>query len=450
MKSADRLRNKLIKEYNILNPIHNYKRLTRISKKLDLPLWWVELVVIEYFECRRFLENGKATVFDFGIFESSLIDTIPDYKVVIPSGYIFMQNVRPVDLSYRAPALMTGHYVEPLDKADLIPEGVMSNYAFPFIGNPLNTNDPKENFNWYAIVFDDDKFYQWKISELYEINDKSTWFKSELFDLLPLWKLTTRIHNCKNKISNNGENQNEIRDDLMKLFASLEQTRRPLRKKVLQYHNKKKITESLTVDRKPQPPLLTFIDTLKPLHDGYAIESHLESLFYSASLENYANAENSRKDEQDTSLYQDALLNEIKYSSLCIICSVLTLESYINSIFSKYLPEDSKVFERSSLQQKWLYVPYAMSLPFAFSPKTSPFKIFLDLISWRNKAVHHTPEFVKAKTHKSKHYKGLVSAAFGTFNRENAKLAIRCEEEMILKLSEGDTIPLPKWIKKKN
>ncbi len=68
------------------------------------------------------------------------------------------------------------------------------------------------------------------------------------------------------------------------------------------------------------------------------------------------------------------------------------------------------------------------------------------MVSWRNGAVHHKPEFTKAKIHKTKEYKGYVSAAYKTFNLENAKLAIRCEKEMILKLSDGDTLPKPGWM----
>jgi hypothetical protein len=446
MKLGDKLRKKIIKDFRISHPIYNYRRLIGISNKINLPLWWVELLVIEYFDCRRFVENERATIFDFGIFDKSLIKTLKNYKVIIPSGHIFMHNVRPIDLSYRTPALVTEAYAEPLDKADLIPEGVMSRNVFPFRGNDLSVSDPKENFNWYAVVHDDDGFYQWKIAELYDIDGKSTWFKSDLFNLLPLWKLNKRIFECKNKIFNKEGNNIQIRKELIKLFSSIEKARQPLRKKVLEYHNKRKKSESNSFVVDQVPPLLTFIDTLKPSANGYVIETHLESLFYSASLQNCLYAEKARKQQQDSSLYHKALLDEIKYSALCIICSVTTLESYINFIFSKYLIKDSEIFERSNPQQKWMYVPHALSLPFKFSPTETPFKIFLELIKWRNYGIHHTPEFIKARVHKSNQYKGLVSVAFGIFNFENAKLAIKCEEEMILKLSEGGKIPVPKWL----
>jgi hypothetical protein len=452
MTMTDKLRKKIVKDFRALHPIYNYKRLSGISRKLNLPLWWVELLVIEYFDCRRFVENGKITIFDFGIFDESLINTFENYKVIIPSGHIFMHNIRPIDLSYRTPALVTGNYAEPLDKADLIPEGLMSRNAFPFRGNDLSVSDPKEHFNWYAIVRDDKTFYQWKIADLYEIDSKSTWFKSDLFNLLPLWKLNRRIYQYKNKISNNEGNKVQIRKELIRLFSSLKNARQPLRKKVLEYHNSRKKSDSTALMVDQVPPLLTFIDTLKPSANGYVIESHLESLFYSASLENCSYAAEARKRQRDSSLYHKALLDEIKYSALCIICSVTTLESYINLInliFRKYLAKDSEIFERSNPQQKWLYVPHALSLPFKFSPIETPYQVFLELIKWRNKAVHHTPEFVRAKVHKSKQYKGLVSHAFGTFNFENANLAIKCEEEMILKLSEGGKISVPKWLRTK-
>ena len=52
-----------------------------------------------------------------------------------------------------------------------------------------------------------------------------------------------------------------------------------------------------------------------------------------------------------------------------------------------------------------------------------PFKGFSDVISWRNGAIHHKPEFTKAVIHKTKDFKGYVGQAYKRFNFENARLA---------------------------
>ena len=137
---------------------------------------------------------------------------------------------------------------------------------------------------------------------------------------------------------------------------------------------------------------------------------------------------------------------KLKLLPLCIICTVTTLESYINYIIRKYLPDEYDIFERASIRQKWLHIPPSLDLPFRFSPTKNPFKSFSDVISWRNVAIHHTPEFSKAVIYKTKDFKGFVGPAYRTFNLDNAKMAIKNERDMILKLSQGNKIPKPKWL----
>jgi len=345
--------------------------------------------------------------------------------------------------------MIAGEYVEPFNKeSDVLPEGLVSINAIPFMGYQIQKVDLKTGFWTHAIVRDGNRFYQWQISELYNRTDKQSWFKSDLFDLLPLWDLEEKIYDCHNNIKS--KTDTELRAKLIELYDRLEQIRQPIRQKILEYHNEKKVTvdPSKVVDE--SPPLLTFIDTLKTSKNKFEIESHLEAIFYLASIENCNRGKDARKAQKNRSLYHEALLDEIKNAALCIICTVTTLESYINYVIGKYLPDEVDIFERASIRQKWLHVPAALNLPFRFSPSDPPFKTFSDVISWRNGAIHHKPEFTKAVIHKTKDFKGYVGQAYKTFNFENAKLSIKSERDMILKLSEGEKIPEPKWLKLKS
>ena len=264
------------------------RRIAKIATKLNLPYWWIESVVVEYFPCRIFGQNGKLYQFDFNIFDNDLIDTIGELKVVIPH-YILYQNISSKDLSYRAPRLLVGEYAEPLDKANLIPEGIVNSSAFPFVPNLLGTVDPKMEFNWYAIVYDDGNFYQYKIAELYEINKKQSWFKSNLFDLIPLYETTERLRMIGNDI--NISKDTKLINKIEKLYDTLENIRKPIRNKIIKYHETRKTNMSPIDTKLPPPPLLTFIDSLKQTTSGYEIESHIESLMYEAAIENYRNAD---------------------------------------------------------------------------------------------------------------------------------------------------------------
>lgn len=423
--------------------IYGEERIRKISKKLDLPLWWIKSLAIEYLPCRRFAEGGNLWIFDFEIFDESLIDQIKLKRVVIPQ-YTLFQNIDPTDLAYRAPKLIAGESMLPLDNIDLIPEGIVNKTVFPFGGKTIDSWDPKLGFNQYAVVFDNGYFYQWKIAELYIINERSTWWKSEKFNLIPLWKVYEQLINCLNE---DLENSNpELIANIMKLYDKLEKAREPLRLKIWNYHKQNRIRYNIAKGNVSEPPLASFFDSIRVTNSGYEIESHLEPLFYRAAIRNYSMAEEARKQQNDPETKYEAIIDEIEYSAMCIISDTSCLESYINYIIEKYLPEESKIFDRTSThRQKWLWVPAALNMPFRFSVTMPPYKLFSDLVQWRNNAIHHIPKFTKVKKYKSKSYKGNVSYTYSLFNLEHARLAVDVVKKMISKLSEGGKIPLPRW-----
>ena len=51
--------------------------LEQISKKLGLPLWWVESVAVEYFDCREYLTDGNFWVFNLNLLKNDDIEQIP-------------------------------------------------------------------------------------------------------------------------------------------------------------------------------------------------------------------------------------------------------------------------------------------------------------------------------------------------------------------------------------
>ncbi|HET7148946.1 MAG TPA: hypothetical protein VFI73_10655 [Candidatus Nitrosopolaris sp.] len=122
----------------------------------------MQSVIVEYFPCRKFLENESLWNFDFGTLDDRLISTLPQKHVVIPEYHI-VQNIRPED--FRQRLLLTaygGSPVAEMDEKDIYPEGILNSTCFPVLGNPIDIWDPKLNFNTVAIVLDDRSFYQWR------------------------------------------------------------------------------------------------------------------------------------------------------------------------------------------------------------------------------------------------------------------------------------------------
>ena len=104
-------------------------KIRELSIKLSLPTWWTESVLVEYFDVRRYAEDGELWTFDFSSITDENLEDIPKCKVVIPQYYL-SENVRPEDIARRMSLLMVGAPVTPLDEADLIPEGLVNNTSF--------------------------------------------------------------------------------------------------------------------------------------------------------------------------------------------------------------------------------------------------------------------------------------------------------------------------------
>ncbi len=419
--------------------INGYNKIKEIAQNFKLPDWWVESVIVEYFDCRRFAESGSEQIwtFDFTLLKDDDIKKIPEKKVIIPN-YFLIQNVNPKEIAVRTALASIGLPFVPLDEADLTPEGLVNNTCFPFFGNPIEVWDHKLGFNYKAIVRDNNIFYQWTISENKILPGKHyQWYKSDFLELDELFSINEKFKELRN--SEDRKNPNDVfRKKVEKAYEDLEMARNKIRCKILEYHNKQKINFDPADANVPKPPLLSYFESVKLTENGYQVKTHMEPLFLRSAIRNLQRADTARQKRNSDSEDYDSLLDEIEYSTLCIISATNCLETYINYVIMKHLPLESKIFQRASHSQKWLWVHAALNLSFKFKPDEPPFQDFLNLIKWRNNVIHHKAEYRKAS--------GNISHTFNQFNLENAKLSIKVVKEMVTKLSEGKIIPLPRWI----
>lgn len=404
--------------------VYNREKIEIISRELPLPDWWVESVIVEYFSCRRFGEKGELWTFDFDKLSNDDIKKIPEKKIIIPNYYL-VQNVRLEDLAQRTLISMIGLPFTPLDEADLIPEGLVNRSGFPSpLRNDISVWDPKLEFNQNAVVLDDGFCYQWKIAEPYNIeSEKRRWYKSSLFDLSKLDQINRNLQ----KLRNCPEIKNPTPGFIQKIeteYQALEIEREKIRKEILEYHNENKNQFDTKDALVPKPPMLSYFETVKLAENGYQVKTHMEPLFLRSAIRNLHRAEKSRQARDSNPKDYESLLDEIEYSAMCIINSTNCLETYINYVIKKHLPDESKIFDdTSSHRQKWLWVPTALDLPKKFQTTEAPFSNFSNLVKWRNNAIHHVPEYTRAR--------GDVSHTFNQFNLENAKLAVKTVKDMI-------------------
>ena len=420
--------------------IHGRNIIEKLADEFSLPYWWTESVVVEYLPCRRYGENGEFYTFDFEKLSENDIEQIPEKKVIIPN-YSLVQNIRPKDLSERILMSMAGLPFIPLEDANFVPEGLVNNSAFPSpLRNDIDVSDPKLGFACNAIVREDSSFYQWIIAENLKLEGKHYhWYKSNIMDLSKLFLLNEE----ERKLINSSEMKNPdscFIAKIEKLYQEIEKARIPLREEIFGYHNKRKSEFDVSKAEVPKVPLLSYFESIRLTENGYQIKTHTEPLFLRAAIRNLLKAQDAKAKRGTNRNDHYTILDEIEYSSMCIIAATNCLESYINYVISRYLPDESKIFDgTASHRQKWLFVPAALDLPFRFKPDEEPFSGFSQLVKWRNNTIHHKAEFVKVR--------GSVSHTYNQLNVESARSSIKTVRDMVTKLSEGEKIPLPIWIK---
>jgi hypothetical protein len=411
------------------------RQINKLVSRFGLPTWWVQFVIVEYFPCRKFLENESLWNFDFGMLDDRLITTLPQKHVVIPEYHI-VHNIRPED--FRQRLLLTaygGSPVAEMDEKDIYPEGILNNTCFPVLGNSIDMWDPKLNFNTVAIVLDDGSFYQWKIAQLYNINGHSSWFKSELFDLLPLFDIYQKIieYNKSDILKNPTKTQ---RERVQLLYEELEESRKPLREKIWEYHNNIKNIKTYCKVAPSKMPRFTILDSFRFNDGGYQIYSPIEPLFYRAAHRNCKLAKMAR-DEVIKTREDNAIFKEVEYSLMTIISATSCLESYINMITEKY-PTRPDYRKLKDHKKQWLLINKQLNPKYPFDENQQPFSDFARIVDLRNDALHYTPEFKPPIDD--------LTPLYDSYRYENAELAVNTTDAMIRHLSMDSQIPIPKWL----
>lgn len=416
------------------------EKVSEIAETLSLDLWWVQSVIVEYFNCRRYAKNGKLQTFDFGLITQDEVNQIPDKKVIIPDFYL-VQNIRQYDYGTRMLLIMAGLPFMPMEDSEIIPEGLANRTCFPGQGNSIDVWDHKRGFNYTAVVRDDGAYYQWRISKKRDLEGESHhWFTSDICELDRLYEINREIDTLGGSPLLR-EPTPEFARQVSKAYEKLEAERSRIRLKILGHHNRKKVDFDPRDANVPDPPILSRFEAIKPTRNGYHVRTHMEPLFLRSAVRHKGLARRAREKRwiDADKPNHDALLDEIEHSAMCIISATNCLESYINYIIKKRLSNrESKRLCKKSLGAKWQNVPLMLGLSCRFDPKLPPFRDFTALIKLRNDAVHHKPEYVPAVQ--------TTSEVVNRFGFDNAALSIKVVKEMVTALSSDGKVPLPQWI----
>jgi hypothetical protein len=162
----------------------------------------------------------------------------------------------------------------------------------------------------------------------------SSWFRSDLFDLMPIWTIFQKIVSMnKPEILSNPTNEAKAR--LQKYYNELEKVRIPLRQKIFEYHLKKKGTVENKKINPSSIPRVTSLESFRYRGGEYQVYSPVEPLFYRAALRNCKLAKKWHEEYLKKS-GQNEMHKEIEYSLVTIISSASCLEAYIKMVIKRY------------------------------------------------------------------------------------------------------------------
>lgn len=208
-----------------------------VSSKLKLPYWWVESVAIEYLNCREFAARGEIWTFNFELIsKQDLIKAVQTEKIVVSSPIMQYPPLGENLLN----SLKNYFLGQDYDGDVSVIEGPVSRNGFPDDVEFLDFWDPLLSFCEYFQVYDDEKFWQWKIAESITIKGEpySKWISSEI-DLTPINEMDVKLRNLRDNIIKPGEQGHaEFKLDVEGYYTEFKSIRRGIFSNLWKIHLK--------------------------------------------------------------------------------------------------------------------------------------------------------------------------------------------------------------------
>lgn len=436
--------------------IRNRQRAKTLAEALDLPVWLVKAIIVEYLPCRSF--QGNTVTIDYGLITIDDLKTLTKPYILL-NGLALFHNVTSEVLRQRVLLSMAGFPMANLTKQEALylPEGKVSPHCLPnFIRNSdEDEGDWKLELHLFkkAVIVDDEELYQWTVTTntMISTDISQQWYESELFSKDELEELR-RINQDYRRVDQDGFSQEEMQQKLEKVYENLETLHIRMRKTVLDYHFSQKNEQDAEIGyTQDAPPQLTLFDSfileqdVKTNERHFKVRSYVEMIFFHAAQRAAWSAREVRKEIDAGEVYPTNIAEEIEASATCIALSAFCLEAYINGFAQDYLdPLWTKDTERMEAATKWLIVPALLGKPDCFDKGHQPYQDFKKLIDWRNNDLAHykhkfTPPVPLGTL-------GTVSNLHAVCNADNSELAIKTVRKMIERLNTSLGFPLPAWV----
>jgi len=416
-----------------------------VAEKMNLPYWWVEAIAIEYTQCREYATRDEIWTFNFDkLSEGDLEKAVRSHRVVVYG--ILMHNVLAAVWSSRTIERLVSDIPVRLveEPNDVIAEGPVSDYHFPFLGNPIDVWDPKLDFSSHFQVLDEGQLWQWKIAEFVPVEGRKygKWISSEI-DLEPLDQVHEKLASLRNPVIKPGEpGHADFRVRVEQFYRWLDELRRPILSALEEIHARCRAQASFSKVTKSEPPLISRFETFTVRDGEFYTKFFAEPVFFRGCRQHATKAEElatSVKDNKELVPKLDEIYQE---RASAIILGAACTEAFINGLGFEQFPDLWKNIERISLNAKWQLYLELKGKGNVFDPSREPYQSLAQLNRSRNSLVHFKRFYQKVHRIDNREVTHLELVLPRNFVRY---LPSRLEQ-LIRELCEVTNLQIPPWL----
>lgn len=423
-----------------------HKIIEKVAKKMKLPYWWVEAVAIEYTECREYATRNEIWTFNFDkLSEDAIENAVKSHHIVV--NCTLMHNVLADVWSDRAlDRLVSDISIRLAEEVnDVIAEGLVSDYHFPFTGNPIDVWDPKLSFSNYFQILDGGHFWQWHIADFVPVKGRNygKHISSEV-DLNPLDQIHERLALLRNPVIKPGEPMHpEFKIKVEEFYQWLDEVRRPIISALEDVHIKKRnALVKFPKVTKYEPPQLSRFEMFTVREGEIYTKFFAEPVFFRGCRQHAIKAEeliSSVKDDKELVSKLDEIYQE---RANAVILGEACLEAFINGLGFDHFPKLWDNIEEISIIAKWQLYLTLKGKGSLFDPGREPYQSLTQLTKSRNSFVHfkHKYKIVHRTTNKI-----TTNIEFDLPREFVRDLPLRLER-LIRELCDSTGLPIPPWL----
>lgn len=416
-----------------------------MSNELRMPLWWKEAIAIEYLPCRDFTKGDRLGEIDLSLISEQQFDNAFQTWNIVAYGCI-IHNTDRATFQNRLLTRLFSSVSRPIvdqDSTAIIPHGLVAQYNFPFLANPINVCDPIETFNAHIQVLDDGKLYQWEIARFEGVENRhyGRWVSDyvDLTDFDSTYDEFNQLLWQKKQMSDIGEYIilaeqyiKKLREFRQKAFTELLNVHEDFKKR--DQSSKTKITQVT-------PPILSRFETMQIKNGEIYTACYIAPAFYRATLKHCRDVQEMAHQYSSQPIF---ILDQF-YETLAqsVIMAIACLEAVVNEIGHHKYSEIWGSLEKLSLKEKINLLHYFSPSAPSLDLSQQPFQFIIKIISIRNDMIHFKGGYSKCKT-----LNGVaISKMEMMLNKEVSEKLPTMLEDAIKTLYAISELPEPVWLK---